>query len=355
MFISPVYVYLLLLLILAICFPKNKILLYICITMMLLLGILRDITVGTDTFGYYSDYRTLHGFGDVYKIYHDFEPGFIALIVWFKKYITPDYLPFVSLIFIPFFAGCLRLISYKKVSFPLALFFLFTWGFYFVAYNIMRQMMALGIIFLFIPWLYERKYVKFAIAVLVTALLFHRSSAILLSLIPIHYWVTVKDKFPAKTWLYAAVWISFVIFFVGKTFMQGLLSPIVTLVDPTSLNYIMGNENIELGFTYNSGQSLAASLLIFLYRKGKMNFEMFLFILGISVYNIMGMLSMFGSRLAVYFTLFGIIIFPHILSYRNLNKKEHICLFVFFLYTAIRFAYAYYINNNGEVNPYLFR
>lgn len=354
--LSPIYACLLLTLSLSACYPKNKPLLYFNILLMWVLALFRDITVGTDTLGYSDDYQMLHGFDDIYKIRHDFEIGFVALIVWFKKCITPEYLPFVSLIFIPFFAGCLRFISYKKVSFPLALFFLFTWGAYFFAYNGMRQMMVLGIVLLFIPWLYQRKYVKFAIAVLITALLFHRSGAIMLSLIPVHYWITVKDRFPAKKWLYMMVWISFVMFFIGKTFLQNLLVPIISLYDVTYTGYILGNESVELGFMYNLGQSLAASLLIFLYRKGRMNFEMFLFILGISVYNIMGMFSLYGPRLAIYWTIFGIVLIPQVLTNRNRKtKQEQMCIFIFICYAFINFFYSYHFNNFGEVNPYVLR
>lgn len=354
--ISPIYVCLLLTLSLSVCFPKNKPLLYFNILLMWVLALFRDITVGTDTLGYSDDYQMLHGFDDIYKIRHDFELGFVALIVWFKEYITTDYLPFVSLIFIPFFAGCLRFINFKQVSFPLALFFLYTWGAYFFAYNGMRQMMVLGIVLLFIPWLYQRKYAKFAIAVIITALLFHRSGIIMLSLIPVHYWITVKGRFPAKKWLYAMVWISFAMFFIGKTFLQKLLVPIISLFDVTYTSYILGNESVELGFMYNLGQSLATSLLIFLYKRGETDFEMLLFIIGISVYNIMGMFSVFGPRLAIYWTIFGIALIPRVLT--NLDKKrkqEQICAFIFICYTLVIFLYSYHFNNFGEVNPYIFR
>ena len=354
--ISPIYVCLLLTLSLSVCFPKNKLLLYFNILLMWVLALFRDITVGTDTLGYSDDYQMLHGFDDIYKIRHDFEIGFVALIVWFKEYITPDYLPFVSLIFIPFFAGCLRFISFRQVSFPLALFFLYVWGAYFFAYNAMRQMMVLGIVLLFIPWLYQRKYAKFAIAVIITALLFHRSGIIMLSLIPVHYWITVKGRFPAKVWLYAMVWISFAMFFVGKTFLQNLLMPIVSIYDATYSYYILGSHNEELGFTYNLGQSIAASLLIFIYKREKMNFEMFLFVLGISVYNIMGMFSNYGPRLAIYWTLFGIVLFPQVIANRDQkSKQERICIFIFICYMLIRFFYSYHFNNISEINPYILR
>lgn len=355
MFISPIYVCLLLLLALSVIFPQKRILIYVNILILFAMGVFRGVTVGYDCWGYSADYHILNDFKDIYKIAHDFELGFVALIVWFKKVVTEDYLPFVSLLFIPFYCGCLKFMHYKDISYPLALFVLYTWGFYFFAYNAMRQMMVVGIILLFIPWLYKEKYVKFAAVVIVTALLFHRSAVIMLMLIPFHYWVAVKGVFPAKKWLYILVLGSFAMFFVGKTFLQNLLLPIVLLYDSSYSYYILGYEVEELGFMYNLGQAIAACLLIFMYKRGAMDFEMWVFILGIAVYNIMGMFSTYGFRLALYWTIFGVVLIPHILQFRNRGISKSVAFYCFMAYTFYRFFYSYYLNNIDAVNPYLLR
>lgn len=355
--ISPIYIILLVLLCLSVCFHKNKVLLYFNMSLMLVMGILRDFTVGTDIQVYFEHYRFLNDYNDIFDADNDaFEPGFIALIVLFKKFIGGEYLTFISLVFIPFFLGFMKFIFYRKVSVPLALLFFYMWGFYFNGYNLMRQMLAIGTIMFFIPLLYERKYWKFSVAVVITALLFHKSSVVMLLLIPFHYWTTVKNKFPAKKWLHALVIASFAMFFVGKTYFQSALMPLVALYDAHYSYYIMGLETEELGYTFNLGQSLAACLLIYIYKKKSMDFEMLVFTFGVAVYNIMGMFSAFGPRLAMYWTLFGVVLFPCIMSRVNRKKiKELMYTFVFIIYLSIRFFYNYHFNNIDEVNPYLFR
>ena len=355
--ISPIYIILLVLLCLSVCFRKNKALLYFNMSLMLVMGILRDFTVGTDIHVYFEQYRFLHDYDDILDADNtSFEPGFIALIVLFKDFVKGEYLTFISLVFIPFFLGFMKFISYRKVSAPLALLFFYMWGIYFNGYNAMRQMLAIGTTLFFIPLLYERKYLKFAVATVITALLFHKTSVVMLLLIPFHYWATVKGKCLSKKWLYALVAMSFAMFFVGKTFFQSILMPLVMLYDEHYTYYVMGNDAEELGYTFNLGQSLAACLMIYLYKKKSMDFEMLVFIFGISVYNIMGMFSTFGPRLAMYWTMFGVVLFPSILSHVNRRKiRELACAFVFIIYLFVRFFYSYHFNNIDEVNPYLFR
>ena len=354
MYISPVYIYLLASLGVSVCFPKNKFLIYLNITLMLFLGIMRGITVGTDCLGYSFDYYILDNFGDVYKIYHSFEIGFVTLIIYFKKYITEDYLTFVSCLFIPFFWGCLKLIHYRKQSIPLALFFLYTWGYYFAAYNIMRQMMALGIMLFFMPLLYKGKYLKFSISVIITALLLHQSGLFMLLLIPLHYIVTVRQIFPCKKVLYAALVVSFASFFVGKAYLQSLLNPFLALFDTKYVNYVLGFEEEELGLIGNLGQTLVACMLVYLYRRGKMDMEMIAFTVAVVLYNLLGIFSSAAPRLTQYWTILGIVLLPYFVN-ENGTRKKKIFLLVLFSYSLLRFFNAFYVNNAGEINPYILR
>ena len=147
---SVIYIIALLVLLISIYYYKKKSLAVICLIFLYLLGAMRGIEVGTDTLGYADDYNFIIQVRDGNYILHTFEKGFIVLIYLFKKYVTHEYLPFVTFMFTVFFAGVMRLLSYTKVPYALGLYFLFTLGFYFGAYNVMRQMMAIGIILLFV-------------------------------------------------------------------------------------------------------------------------------------------------------------------------------------------------------------
>ena len=355
--ISSIYVILLTLVIVNV-FNKNRYLTYFNIAIMFLLGISRNITVGTDTMGYEMDFHMLKGFDDVYKLDHGFEWGFLWLIITFKKYVTNEYLPFVSLIFIPFLLGVFNFIKYKRVSYPLAIFFLYTWGYYFLAFNIMRQMMTLGLMLMCLPILYKGKYVKYAVTVILISLLFHKSGILMLGLIPLHYYIVKKGLFPQKALIYGILIISFALFFFGKTFMQSFLMPIVLLLEASSEHYIMGMGNKELGWMFNLGQTLITCFIVFFYKRGRMDFEFLVFVCGISLYNIMGMFSVVAPRLACYWTCFGMVLLPYMQQSDSIKKRKfkYILFFVGVLaYSLYRFLYSYHFNNLGEVNPFVFR
>lgn len=214
--------------------------------------------------------------------------------------------------------------------------------------------MALGIMLFFMPLLYKGKYLKFSISVIITALLFHQSGLFMLLLIPLHYIVTVRQIFPCKKVLYAALVVSFASFFVGKAYLQSLLNPFLALFDTKYVNYVLGFEEEELGLIGNLGQTLVACMLVYLYRRGKMDMEMIAFTVAVVLYNLLGIFSSAAPRLTQYWTILGIVLLPYFVN-ENGTRKKKIFLLVLFSYSLLRFFNAFYVNNAGEINPYILR
>ena len=348
--ISPEYIILLIVVMVAV-FRQSKF--WVCASMflMLLLAVCRGKTVGTDYLGYYDDFCLIHDISNSSKlIYHNFEVGFIALIYWYKK-ITDNYLLFGSLIFLPFFFGCLKFMKVSKVNIAYGLFIFYTYGFYFSSYNIMRQMMCIGLILFFINWLYRKKYLHFAIMVIVFSILFHRSSVVMLLLIPIHYYACKVETINKKL-LYIITIASYALYYLGANLFVGIFSSIVSFVGLSSYGEGYLRTDSEGGNTVSLMYTLLALIIIFCKNPRNVRFPLFAFIAYILIFNILNIIPTFASRAAWGLFFFAIVLIPQMLADKGTLHRK------LFFAAAMTFGlgyffYAYYINNFGEINPYI--
>lgn len=349
--ISPEYIILLIVVIMAV-FRQSKFWVRASIFLMLLLAVCRGKTVGTDYLGYYDDFCLIHDISNSSKlIYHNFEVGFIALISWYKK-ITDNYLLFGSLIFLPFFFGCVKLIRESKVNLACGLFVLYTYGLYFTGYNIMRQMMCIGFVLFFIGWLYRCKYWHFATAVIILSMLFHKSSVIMLALIPIHHYVQKIPKINKK-YLYIAVVVSFTLYYLGANYFVGIFSAIVSFV---GLDYGVGylRTDGEGGNMVSLMYTLLALITIYCKNPTTAKFPTYTFVASIVLFNLLNIMPTFASRAFWGLFVFCIVLIPDMLADKGTLHKRLFAATVF-VFGLGYFFYAYYFNNFGEINPYIWR
>ena len=317
---------------------------------LIFLSIFRGITVGTDTLGYQEDFNLLIDFSTA--IFHNFNVGIKAIILLIKQiFETSDcYLLFVSLLAIPLPIGIFLYTKYRQIPLGMTLFPFFTLGYYFFNFNIMRQMMSIGIILCFCQVLFERKYLKFALICCITGYLFHYSAFLMCLLIPLHIF---SDKIAntQKKLQIALTLFSFSLFFFGKTFLQDLLSPIAAAFDYEG--YIRGLGEEELGYTFNSIQSLFSIFIIYNFKSGRNNFEYSSFFAGILLYNIFSMFSSQSSRIAECFLIFIVFLLSSILVNNDVKNKKMVKP-VIILYCIAIFYYRFIMNNFGAVSPYIF-
>ena len=82
--------------------------------------------------------------------------------------------------------------------------------------------------------------------------------------------------------------------------------------------------------------------------------EMIAFTVAVVLYNLLGIFSSAAPRLTQYWTILGIVLLPYFVN-ENGTRKKKIFLLVLFSYSLLRFFNAFYVNNAGEINPYILR
>lgn len=352
--ISIEYIILGILLIFACIFSNKRHFTNVAFIYMIILGMMRGLEVGTDHLGYESDFYLIKTFKSMNVMRHDFEIGYVSFMLLFKKF-SNDYLTFASLAIPVTLWGFWRFIEAFKVNKAYSLSLFYFSGMYFATFNVMRQMMAIGVILGFINWLLNKKYLKYGVLIIIVSLLFHKSTLISLVLIPIHYYSTKHAELPKKH-IAIVAGVCFAAFFVGKEFVQN-----------TSLAILL---SIGLGDRYDgylSGMSegdisnltatmLTIYFLIWLYFKNKSKnvFISWIYFIYIATFNIFQMLDSAAGRISYPFWVFVLIAIPKLLEELKGKIKVFFILITIVVYAAL-FINNYWLNNTNGVNPYIWR
>lgn len=165
--------------------------LYITITLgiLLLMACLRGMSVGNDTSSYYAMFRYYGGLTSTTDMslarilwLDNMELGYRTLNYLVHR-LTDNYQVFLSIVACFSYAVAIRFIKRysSNVSLSCVLFFLIFYGTYM---NLFRQVLAMSIVLLAFDWLNREKYLRFGIAVIFIAMLFHKTAIIALLLIP---------------------------------------------------------------------------------------------------------------------------------------------------------------------------
>lgn len=125
-----------------------------------------------------------------------------------------------------FYIGAYR--QRKNISLPL-LILAFCFLYYNLSYNVMRQSMACGIVFMGISHLSERKYFRFSLYVL-AAFFFHRSALVVFPLLIALHIVMTSQLVLNNSWLKLfIIGSTFVILIFARSLMSFILSNFLTL------------------------------------------------------------------------------------------------------------------------------
>ena len=169
---------------------KSKIFMFLTLGVLLLLNCLRSIETGNDTMSYYLLFEHYKGQSGNYSS---------AALQWMNSYIDVGY-RFINYLFLKIsnnyqlFISCIAIFMYcivgkyiKKYSpnvvYSVYLFFLM---FFHMYLNILRQALAITIIIANVHFLFEKKTIRFMLAICI-AMLFHKTAIIALLLIPMAY------------------------------------------------------------------------------------------------------------------------------------------------------------------------
>ncbi|MFD4703684.1 EpsG family protein [Gottfriedia sp. NPDC058432] len=160
-------------------FINNKYFIFpVLITLILISGLRFMNALYSDEWIYRSDYAKIGNmdFKDIFSL--KIEPGF-ALLNWalYKISIQPQFLIFICAAI----TNTLIVLTIAKFSekFELSILLYICIGFYFTSFNIMRQYLAISIVFWAIRYLGKGKFIKYLISILVAST-FHFSALIMI-------------------------------------------------------------------------------------------------------------------------------------------------------------------------------
>ncbi|CRK80176.1 EpsG family protein [Neobacillus massiliamazoniensis] len=304
---------------------------------------LRSSMVGLDTMQYI---RIIESTSSTYSgelYYRYFEIGFqilIKILMFLVK--EPHYvLLLISLITNSLIIRTLWFFR-EKISFSLSIFCYITM-FYFETYNILRQWLAIAIIFFAIRYLLKSRYVLFLIFVIIASTI-HYSAIISLVFIPIHLFI--KKKLSFNIILTFLITIPLALFGM-KTFIGNYSYYL-------NSNISFGSKNINFGLSFivNLG-IIIFSLFLYLkkeYKFSDSNFQkqiIFICLIG-QLMSILGYIYMFAGRIASYATVYQIILFSMMSKTKTLSiiiKFVIVLLGLYLFYTGLN------ISSQGQM-PY---
>ena len=357
-----IYIIIIIALLLSLCFPKksDKKITFFISTLLIIVAVIRGESVGTDIriydknfFHTTLDTSTWSEFGDT------FEPGFSFLIGVYRTFISySDNLSFYGFCFLTFFFGFLYFIRINNYPVKLSLFFFVLLGFYPMAFNIMRQFFAIGLfLFLSAKPIKNRQYIILFLLILFITYFFHRSSLVLLGILPILY-LSDKRLEIGKIWYILLVVCSFLLI-LFKDQILGLMMSMTFILNLFSSNeerYITYLElSQEMGYLTSLMQSLFCIFLIWISPKKMLNrFDFLMYFFGIILYNIVSLISGVAVRFPIAYLLFSTMFFPILWSELQ-GKKKNLYKTTVILYSLIYFIFNYLVLNKGEVTPYVTR
>lgn len=321
---------------------------------MIILGMMRGLEVGTDHLGYESDFYLIKTYKSINVMRHDFEIGYVSFILLFKKF-SNDYLTFASLAIPVTLWGFWRFIEAFKVNKAYSLSLFYFSGMYFATFNVMRQMMAIGVILGFINWLLNKKYLKFGVLIIVISLLFHKSTLISLVLIPIHYYSAKHAELPKK-YIAIVAGVCFTAFFVGREFVQNTSLAILFSIGLGDRydGYLSGMSEGEISNLTATMLTIYFLLWLYFKKTNKNVFITWIYFIYITSFNLFQMLDTAAGRISYPFWAFILVTIPKLIEELN-GRKKIIFIIISVIFYISYFTNSYVLNNMNGVNPYIWR
>lgn len=333
---------------------KNRITVFIFASAILLfMGVTRAFSVGMDVSGYAMIFDEITSDPDSWNQYTLLEPGFNYLMAWYKEHVSLDPMSWIRLLFIIYFLGIFVLLKRYCISPVLGLFLLFALTHYFSSYNIIRQTLAFSLISLFLPLLLEKKKVLwFTLVVILISYFLHTSQVILLLFIlPVVY--PDAKFFKAKNMIFLLI-ASFVVAAIGKSMMVSILSRlgmVAQFLGERYVGYLTYNDWSEISGIQNFIHTVFCIFVVYMNRNRKDVF-LVVYVFGIVLLNLLGMVGWIFIRLAIPLYTFRIISVAN-LWYEVPGKYSRLLFrIVVIIYSLGVFAHRILTDRN-DVVPYV--
>lgn len=222
---------------------------------------------------------------------------------------------------------------------------------YNMSFNLIRQFIAVSLVFCSVPALLEKKYLLYFLISLI-AFSFHRSAIITIILLPLY--ISLRYLLNNKLYFLFSIYMVVMIvctyatpFIINFALQNGIL--------PSHFSDNLSSYSIETGGIYLALSKLIPLILILLSFR-KMNTDMKVLAIFCLISFLLSIVRMdFGAagRLLYYFDIFFIVMIPvsiHLISSKKIDR--FILSFLSVLYYFFIWIYSYPISNYGETFPY---
>lgn len=307
----------------------------------LLLGILKGETYGYDADSYkmyYFDYFRQVSLKGIFST--RIEPGF-AFVSFIICKITTHFWIYRAILFLITFGGLSKIIWDKSPYVSLSYLLFLSLGFVNLDMFILRQALAVTIIFLGYDYLEKKKYLKFSMFIL-TAASFHYTALIVVALLPL-----TSKSFAGTSMLKRCIYIGGSII-VGSFFLPRLTA--MYLKNDYSSSIVSGT-----GYGLLLFLSIYFLMLNLFKRKytdsriGQSSNAIYEFYLGSLYIQIIALFFSLFNRTIFYSLIYGLINIPQIVTAMNIKSRK-----TFIAFTFVLTALMYYITilNSEELIPY---
>lgn len=313
---------------------------YAFLTLLILISGFRDMIGGYDVYVYSEIYESSYEFLAVYNL---FEPGF-RLYYLFLRIFSDDrqfMLFMTSLIMMS-----LMFYNLKKNS-PIVYFSVFVLfcKFYLMSFVYLRQGIAMGVIWLSIPFIFEKKYIKFSLIILL-AFFLHKSSIIFM---PMYFIAHIKLK---NINLFVIAVIAFIISLTPLSTL--LLENLAESVDDSKVSiYISKSGGINFFYLFE------ALVLIILLLKFKAKFYETkwgtLMMNGFFTYIIISVIALTNAsfvRFTWYYFIFLAVFLAYIYTFIEDKKSKNAFKLIVFLYFGLLYFRLLFLFDDGDFMPY---
>ncbi len=340
---------------------KRQVTLCILIVLVLsFLGGLRGNTIGTDLQVYgESWFVAAHNYKsfDAYKESRESDNGYLAL-----NYIVAQFSTKLNMFLFVLQLICNGLVlntlfKYKdKMSFTVAVLFYYL-GYYFRNYNLLRQTLALAILFYAIRYLFDKKYIKFSIFILIAGQ-FHFTAYFAFIMLLIHVLSTSKIKYKE-----VIMFLTISIAFLGLFYINEILTVLYNarIINDRIFNYTTRYAKAEVDINFTEAMMRLYFIVIASYytvvkKEKKENASpLFAFILLDFISIQMSTAIRFADRIAFYFGYTKMLYVPFTIKEISKNKKTEWTLNIITVGVLIMFWYFKYISHGyGQIYPYQF-
>ena len=255
--------------------------------------------------------------------------GTNAIEILFKILVSKDYhVWFLSWAFVE---SCLfiNVLRRESVSFLDACFFFFASTLYYNYFSMMRQWMAVAIVFWGSRYLRDGKLIKYCITCLIAAV-FHASA---LFMIPVFF--IARNKVWGKSQLFVTVVFSIVVFT-----LKPFLSSLDSITDGTTYDYVIDTMKNGSGSSFVRVFIAAVPVVLaYMVRDGEhpmmINISINMSLLNLFLTILASMTSgLFVIRMSTFMAIYGCILFPYLLntSWPKIKPFYYSLYLLFFIY-----------------------